>query len=65
MDINALVDADLVGNPLTRCSHTGVMVLIKLAPTVCYSKLQVTIESLKFGSEVLAICTCLDLIKEL
>ena len=62
---NDWVDADHVRYFLTSRSHMGVIVFIKSSPIVWYSKHQATIKSSTFGSEVVSMRTCLELLKEL
>ena len=59
LDIDAYIDAYYEVYRLTFCSHTVVLVFINLAPIIWYSKIQSTIESSTFVSEVVAMCTCL------
>ena len=64
-EVTAWVDADYSGDKLTRHSHTGLLIFVNSAPIFWYSKLQATIESSTFGSEVVSLRTCLELIKYL
>ena len=50
---------------ITRRSHTGVLIFVTSAPITWCSKRQAAIESSTFGSEIVALRTCLELIKEL
>ena len=59
VDISYCVVEDLVGDRITHCGHTVVLVCINSAPIVYYSKRQSPIESSTFGSEVVAMHTCL------
>ena len=65
VEINAWVDADHAGDRLTRRSHTGILIFLMSAPIFWYSKRQATIESSTFGSEIVALRTCLEFIKDL
>ena len=65
VEITAYCDADHAGDKLTRRSHTGILIFLMSAPILWYSKRQATIESSTFGSEIVALRTCLELIKEL
>jgi len=65
VEITAYCDADHAGDKLTRRSHTGILIFVMSAPILWYSKRQATIESSTFGSEIVALRTCLELIKEL
>ena len=59
------MDADHAGDRLTRRSHTGIILFLNSAPIIWYSKRQATIESSTFGSEVVAMRSCLGLVKDL
>ena len=61
----AFVDADHAGCQLTRRSHTGVLIFVNRAPILWFSKRQATVESSTFGSEVLAMRQCIDMIEGL
>ena len=65
VEINAWVDADHAGDRLTRRSHTGILIFVQSAPIFWYSKRQATIESSTFGSEIVAMRTCLEFVKDL
>lgn len=65
VEITAWVDADHAGDKLTRRSHTGLIIFLQSAPIFWYSKRQATIESSTFGSEIVAMRTCLEFIKDL
>ena len=65
VEINAWVDADHAGDRLTRRSHTGILIFLMSAPIFWYSKRQATIESSTFGSEIVALRTCLEFVKDL
>ena len=65
VEITAFCDADHAGDRLTRRSHTGILIFLMSAPILWCSKRQATIESSTFGSEIVALRTCLELIKEL
>lgn len=65
VEITGWVDADHAGDRLTRRSHTGILIFVNSAPILWYSKRQATIESSTFGSEMVAMRTALELIKDL
>jgi len=65
VEITAFVDADHAGDKLTRRSHTGIIIFVQSAPILWYSKKQATIESSTFGSEIVAMRTCMEFVKEL
>ena len=65
VEITAWVDADHAGDKLTRRSHAGIIIFLMSAPIFWYSKRQATIESSTFGSEIVAMRTCLEFIKDL
>jgi hypothetical protein len=52
--ITCFVDAAHAGDPITRRSHTGILIYLNKAPIVWYSKKQSTVESSTFGSEFVA-----------
>lgn len=52
---SCFVDADHAGCQVTRRSHTEVLVFLNRAPVLWYSKRQNTVETLTFGSEILAL----------
>ncbi|KAL7537221.1 hypothetical protein ACHAXR_009342, partial [Thalassiosira sp. AJA248-18] len=61
----AFVDSDHASNVMTRRSHTGIMIFINNALIRVFSKRQNTVESSTFGSELVALRICRDLIVEL
>jgi hypothetical protein len=60
--ISAFVDANHAGNKVTRCLHTGIIIYVQNAPILWYSKRQNTVEAATFGSEMVALRTCKELI---
>jgi hypothetical protein len=58
--ISAFVDANHAGNKVTRRLHTGI--IIYDAPILWYSKRQNTVEAATFGSEMVALQICKELI---
>ena len=65
VNINVFVDADHAGNKVTRRSHTGIILMINMAPILWYSKRQNTVETSTFGSEFVALRITTELIKSL
>jgi hypothetical protein len=65
VDINAFVDADHAGNKVTRRSHTGIIIMINMAPVMWYSKRQNTVETSTFGSEFIALRIATELVESL
>ena len=65
VEIKYWVYENHAGDCKTHCGHTVVLVCINLAPMVWYLKIQSPIESSTFGLEVVAMNTCLELVKEL
>jgi hypothetical protein len=65
IDINVFVDADHAGNRVTRRSHTGIIIMINMAPVIWYSKRQNTVETSTFGSEIVALRIAVELIDSL
>ena len=63
VELTAFVDADHAGDKLTRRSHTGFIIFLMRAPILWYSKKQATIESSTFGSEIVAMRSCLESVK--
>ena len=63
--ITVYVDADHAGNLQTRRSHTGYLIFCNNAPIIWYSKRQNTVESSTFGSESIAMRTCVEAIEAL
>jgi hypothetical protein len=56
---SAFVDANHAGNKVTRCSHTGTIIIyVQNAPILWYSKRQNTVEAATFGSEMVALWIC-------
>lgn len=65
VDINVFVDADHAGNQVTRRSHTGIIIMINMAPIIWYSKRQNTVETSTFGSEFIALKIATELTESL
>ena len=60
VQINAFVDADLAGETTTRCSQTGILIYMNMAPIIWISKRQSAVESSTFGSNFVAMCTLVE-----
>ena len=58
----AFVDANHAGNVVTRRSHTGIIIYVQNAPIIWFSKRQNTVETATFGSELVALRICKELI---
>jgi len=58
--MTAYVDASHAANKKTRRSHTGYLIFVNRAPIIWYSKRQSTVESSTFGSEFIAMKTCVE-----
>ena len=52
--IRCFVDADFAGDPISRRSRSGFIVMLNMAPVYWFSKKQSTIETSTFGSEFCA-----------
>jgi hypothetical protein len=55
VDLRLVVDSDHAGEQFTRCSRTGFVIYLNMAPIVWFSKRQPTVESSVFGAEFFAI----------
>jgi hypothetical protein len=60
--ISAFVDANHVGNKVTRHLHTGIIIYVQNAPILWYSKRQNTVEVATLRSEMVAWQICKELI---
>jgi hypothetical protein len=60
--ISSFVNANHVGNKVTRCSHTGIIIYVQNALILWYRKKQNTVEVATFGSEMVALRICKELI---
>ena len=58
VEVTAFADASHASEKNTRQSHTGYIIFINRAPIIWYSKRQATVESSTFGSEFIALKTC-------
>jgi hypothetical protein len=54
VDLRFFVDSDHAGEQFTRCSRTGFVIYLNMAPIVWFSKLQPNVESSVFGAEFVA-----------
>jgi hypothetical protein len=63
--MTVFIDADHAGDVVTRRSRTGVLVYLNRAPILWYSKKQNSVETLTFGSELIALKTGIEIIKGL
>ena len=62
MKTSAFVDANHAGNVVTRRSHTGIILYVQNAPIMWFSKRQNTVETSTFGSELVALRICKEMI---
>jgi hypothetical protein len=60
--ISAFVDANHARNKVTRHLHTGIIIYVQHALILWYSKRQNTVEVATFGSEMVALQICKELI---
>jgi hypothetical protein len=60
--ISAFVDANPARNKVTRHLDTGIIIYVQNAPILLYSKRQNTVEAATFGSEMVALWICKELI---
>ncbi len=65
VNISVFVDADHAGNQVTRRSHTGIIIMVNMAPIIWYSKRQNTVETSTFGSEYVALKIAIELVEAL
>jgi hypothetical protein len=54
IDLRLFVDSYHAGEHFTRCSRTGFVIYLNMAPVVWFSKIQPTVESSVFGAEFVA-----------
>ncbi len=59
VDLCMMVDSDHAGEKRTQRSRTGFIIFCNLAPIICLSKQQATIETSVFGSEFVAMKHCI------
>ena len=60
VEVTAFVDASHAYDKKTRRSHTGYIIFINRAPIIWYSQRQATVDSTMFGSEFIALKTCVE-----
>jgi hypothetical protein len=60
--ISAFVDANHAGNKVARCLHIVTIIYVQNAPILWYSKRQNMVEAATFGSEMVALQICKELI---
>ena len=60
--ISAFVDANHAGNAVTCRSHSGIIIFVQNAPFIWFSNRQNTVEEATFGSEIVALRICTELI---
>ncbi len=60
VQINCFVDADHAGNPVTRRSHTGILIFLNMAPISWWSKRQNCVETSTYSSELVALKTATE-----
>ena len=65
VSIHAFVNANHAGNVVTRQSHSGIIIYVNNALIIWFSKRQNTAKSSTFGSELVSMRICLDLIVSL
>jgi hypothetical protein len=63
--VSCYVDADHAGCRVTRRSHTGILILVNLAPILWLSKRQNMVETSTFGSEFIALKTAVEMVEGL
>ena len=62
---HCFVDVDHVGNLVTCCSRTGILIFVNRAPIIWYSKCQNTVKTSTFGSKFVAMRIAVELIEAL
>jgi hypothetical protein len=60
VDLRLFVDSDHSGEHFTRRSRTGCVIYLNMAPIVCFSKRQPTVDSSVFGAEFVAMKNGID-----
>jgi hypothetical protein len=65
IQMSCFVDADHMGNKVTRRLHTGVFILLNNTPVIAFSKQQHTCESSTYGSELVAMQIVKDMVSAL
>ena len=59
---HCFVDANQAGNKLTRWSQTGILIFVKKAPIIAFSKRQITVETSTFCSKFTALKNAVDIV---
>jgi hypothetical protein len=62
VNISCFVDANHAGNAITRQSHTGIIIYVQCEPIIWFWKLQNTVKSSSFGSEIVALHAAKDML---
>ena len=62
---HCFVDANNVGNNLTRRSQTGILIFVNKASIIAFSKLQNTVETSTFSSKFKALKNAVELVESL
>ena len=65
MSTHCFFDADLTGNFISRRSQTVVLIYCNRAPIICHSKRQNAVETITFGSEMMALKNGVKLVEAL
>ena len=65
VQITCFVNADHVGNQVTRRSRTGILVYVNKAPIIWYNRRHTTAEKSTYGSEMVAMRLAVEMIKAL
>ena len=60
VEVTAFVDESHTSDKNIRRSHRGYIIFVNCAPIIWYSKRQVTVDSITFGSDFIASKTCLE-----
>ena len=59
-EVTVFVDGSHASDKKTRRSHTGYIIFVNRAPIIWYRKRHATVESSTFGSEFIALKTCVE-----
>jgi hypothetical protein len=62
---HCFVDADHVGNLITHCSQTRILLFVNRPSIIWYSKCQNTVKTSTFDSDFVALCIAVELIESL
>jgi hypothetical protein len=63
--ICCFADTDHAGDKITRCSRSGILILLNNAPIVWYTKKQNTVETSTFGSKFVALKIATEMLRGL